>query len=135
MSHLPRRIVIVPVALVVVVAVIVATITHGASGLLGALAGGALVVVFLGSTPLLLTPMVAASPVLSMPAALGFFTVKAATAAVVLLVLFDVAGMSEIVSRPALGFTALAASLVWTVAAIVAFRKDRTPIYDLRDET
>jgi len=118
---------------VTVVAAVVATVLTGGDGTLGALAGGLVVVAFLGSTPLLLTPVVRASTTFSPVAALGFFTLKAAAVVVLLVLLFDVGGAADHVDRTSLGLTAMAVSLTWTAAQTVAFRRDRTPTYDLDD--
>jgi ATP synthase protein I len=110
---------------------VVATIVTGTDGTLGALAGGVVVVAFLGSTPLLLKPVVRASTTFSPVAALGFFTVKAVAVVALLVLLFDVGGVSDHVDRTSLGLTAMAVSFAWTAAQTVAFRRDRTPTYDL----
>ncbi len=114
-----------------IIGAVVATIVTGTDGTLGALAGGAVVVAFLGSTPLLLKPVVRASTTFSPVAALGFFTVKAVAVVALLVLLFDVGGVSDHLDRTSLGLTAMAVSFVWTAAQTVAFRRDRTPTYDL----
>jgi ATP synthase protein I len=116
---------------VTVIGAVIATIATGTDGTLGALAGGAVVVAFLGSTPLLLKPVVRASTTFSPVAALGFFTVKAVAVVALLVLLFDVGGASNHVDRTSLGLTAMAVSFTWTAAQTVAFRRDRTPTYDL----
>jgi ATP synthase protein I len=116
---------------VTIIGAVVATIATGTDGTLGALAGGAVVVAFLGSTPLLLKPVVRASTTFSPVAALGFFTVKAVAVVALLVLLFDVGGASDHVDRTSLGLTAMAVSFTWTAAQTVAFRRDRTPTYDL----
>lgn len=116
---------------VTIIGAVVATIVTGTDGTLGALAGGVVVVAFLGSTPLLLKPVVRASTTFSPVAALGFFTVKAVAIVALLVLLFDVGGVSDHVDRSSLGLTAMAVSLTWTAAQTVAFRRDRTPTYDL----
>ena len=116
---------------VTTIGAVVATVMSGMDGALGALAGGVVVVAFLGSTPLLLKPVVRASTTFSPVAALGFFTVKAAAVVALLVLLFDVGGASDHVDRTSLGLTAMAVSFTWTAAQTVAFRRDRTPTYDL----
>ena len=118
-------------AVVTIIGAAVATVVTGVDGLLGGLAGGAVVVAFLGSTPLLLKPVVRASTTFSPVAALGFFTVKAVAVVALLALLFDVGGLSDQVDRASFGLTAMAVSLTWTTALMVAFRRDRTPTYDL----
>ena len=116
---------------VTIIGAVVATIVTGTDGTLGALAGGVVVVAFLGSTPLLLKPVVRASTTFSPVAALGFFTVKAVAIVALLVLLFDVGGASDHVDRTSLGVTAMAVSLAWTAAQTLAFRRNRTPTYDL----
>lgn len=116
---------------VTLVGVLVAGVIVGLDGAIGAAIGGAVVAAFLGSTPVLLTPVVQASTVLAPVAALGFFTVKAAVVVALLALLFDVGGAADHVDRASLGLTAMAVSLTWTAAHTVAFRRDRTPTYDL----
>ena len=116
---------------VTIIGAVVATIVTGTDGTLGALAGGVVVVAFLGSTPLLLKPVVRASTTFSPVAALGFFTVKAVAVVALLVLLFDVGGVSDHVDRTSLGVTAMAVSLAWTAAQTLAFRRNRTPTYDL----
>ena len=116
---------------VTIIGAVVATIVTGTDGTLGALAGGLVVVAFLGSTPLLLKPVVRASTTFSPVAALGFFTVKAVAVVALLVLLFDVGGVSDHVDRTSLGVTAMAVSLAWTAAQTLAFRRNRTPTYDL----
>ena len=127
MKHLP----LVTSVVVTVIGAVVAAVLAGMDGALGALAGGVVVVAFLGSTPLLLKPVVRASTTFSPVAALGFFTVKAVAVVALLVLLFDVGGVSDHVDRTSLGLTAMAVSLAWTAAQTVAFRRDRTPTYDL----
>ncbi|WP_156464654.1 hypothetical protein [Aeromicrobium sp. Root495] len=125
------RIALLGAAAVTAVGAVLGALLEGRDGLLGALVGGVVVVAFLGSTPLLLTPAVEASTMLSPASALGFFFLKAVAVVGLLVVLFDVGGAAGQVDRRTLGLTAIAVSLVWTAAQVVAFRKDRTPIYDL----
>lgn len=113
--------------------VVLAGVLAGFAGATGAAVGGTVVMAFLGSTPLLLTPVVKASTVFSPVAALGFFTIKAVAVVALLVLLFDVGGVADHVDRASLGLTAMAASLTWTAAHTVAFRRDRTPTYDLGD--
>lgn len=120
---------------VAVLAVAVATIMKGAAGMSGALTGAVVVIAFFASTPLLLGPLVSANTVLSPVAALGFFTIKAFAVLVLMSVLFDVAGVASYIDRGALGLTAMVLAFVWTAAMVVAFKKDRTPIYNLDDES
>jgi len=97
----------------------------------GIVLGVVIVVLFLGSTPLFLRPLISASTAFSPLTALVFFAVKAIAAAVVLALLFDVGGLADHVDLTAFGISAAVTSLVWTGWQLQRFRKDRTPTYDL----
>ena len=125
------RTIVVAVAAVTVVVAVVFAFTDGVAGVLGALLGGVVVMLFLGSTPLLLTPMVKASAALSLPVALGFLATKSVAALVVLVLMFDVGGVTDHVDPMAFGIAAIAASIAWSSLQIVAYRNQRVPTYDL----
>jgi ATP synthase protein I len=125
------RPVLLPVLAVTAVVAVVFGVLEGADGVLGALLGGAVVILFLGSTPIVLTPLVKASAALSLPVALGFLATKSLAVLVVLVLLFDVGGAATHVDSTAFGIAAIAASLAWTALQIVAFRNERVPTYDL----
>jgi len=125
------RPVLLPVLVVTAVIAAVAGVVAGGDGVLGAVIGGLVVVLFLGSTPVVLSPLVKASATLSLPVALGFFTTKAVAMLVVLVLLFDVGGVATHVDSRWFGVAAIAASLAWTLLQILAFRRERVPTYDL----
>lgn len=125
------RVVVLPVVLVAVVATVVLGLVSGREGALGALLGAGVVIGFLGSTPVILTPIVKASAMLSLPVAVGFFAVKSVAVLVVLVLLLDVGGVGDDVDPTAFGITAIVTALTWTVLQVVAFRKQRVPTYDL----
>ena len=123
--------IVVPTAIATALCAVVAAFVVGGTGVAGALLGGLVVVLFLGSTPVVLEPLVAANPQLSLGVAVAFFGTKTAAAAIALLLLFDVGGVADHVDAGAFGLTAAAVSVVWTVLQIVAYRKHREPTYDL----
>lgn len=125
------RLVLLPVMAVTAMVAVSFGLSTGSDGVLGSLLGGAVVVLFLGSTPLILTPLVKASPAMSLPVALGFLATKSIAVLVVLIVLFDVGGVADSIDFTAFGIAAIAASMTWTLLQIVAFRKERVPTYDL----
>ena len=125
------RPVLLPVLAVTAVIAILAGVVAGGDGVIGAVIGGLVVVLFLGSTPVVLSPLVKASATLSLPVALGFFTTKAVAMLVVLVLLFDVGGVATHVDSRWFGIAAIAASLAWTLLQIRAFRRERVPTYDL----
>jgi hypothetical protein len=124
---------VVAMAAVVAACAVVAAVLAGSPGVLGALLAGVVVVAFLGSTPVVMGPVARTSPVLSLPAAVLFFLVKAFCAMAVLLLLFDVGGVAEHVDREAFGLSAVVCSLAWTTLALQRFRRRRVLAYDLRD--
>lgn len=124
----------IPTATVTAVCAIVAAVVAGTDGALGAVLGGLVVVLFLGSTPLALGPMIKASATLSLPIALGFLATKSIAMLVVLLLLFDVAGIATHVDTTWFGIAAIVASLVWTVLQVRTFQRARVLTYDLSDD-
>jgi len=126
--------VLLPVLVVTAVVAVVFGITDGGAGVLGAVVGGAVVIGFLGSTPVVLTPLVKASAALSLPVALTFLATKSIAVLVVLVLLFDVGGAAAHIDATAFGIAAIAASLTWTLLQIVAFRNERVPTYDLSNK-
>ncbi|MCW2771330.1 MAG: hypothetical protein JWR27_2763 [Aeromicrobium sp.] len=128
------RHVLVPVLGVAGVCVVVFGVLEGVDGVLGALLGSVVVILFLGSTPLVLTPVVKASAALSLPVALGFLATKSLAVLIVLVLLFDVGGAADHIDSTAFGLTAIVAALTWTLLQVLAFRKERVPTYDLRDK-
>ena len=126
--------VLLPVVGVTVAAAIAFGVAKGSDGVYGALLGGVVVILFLGSTPVVLTPLVRRSAAMSLPVALTFLGVKSVAALIVLALLFDIGGLADRIDFMAFGITAIAASLAWTFLQIVAYRNDRTPTYDLRNK-
>ncbi len=125
--------VLLPVVAVTAVVAAVFGFLEGSAGVWGSLLGGAVVVLFLGSTPVILTPLVRKSAALSLPVALGFLAGKSIAVLVALALLFDVGGVADSIDFTAFGLAAIAASLAWTMLQIVAFRTERVPTYDLTD--
>ncbi|MET1131904.1 MAG: hypothetical protein ABWX60_00615, partial [Aeromicrobium sp.] len=107
------RRVLLPVVGVTVVAAVAFGLAQGPDGVYGALLGGAVVILFLGSTPVILTPLVRRSAALSLPVALTFLGVKSVAALIVLALLFDIGGLADRIDFFAFGITAIVASLSW----------------------
>lgn len=124
--------VLLPVVGVTLVAAAAFGVASGSHGVYGALLGGAVVILFLGSTPVILTPLVRRSANASLPVALTFLGVKSIASLIVLALLFDIGGLADRIDFMAFGIAAIAASLAWTILQIVAFRNQRVPTYDLR---
>ncbi len=129
------RAVVVPILLVVLVLVAVAAAWRGGEGALGAGLGGLLTVAFLGSSPTVLTPVARRSPVASLPVALAFFVVKAVVAVVLLGVLLAPDGVGRHLDVGSLAAAMVVVALAWVVLHLRALRNDRTPTYDLRNNS
>lgn len=125
------RPILIPVPALTVVCAVAAGGFEGWDGVLGAVLGGLVVMLFLGSTPLVLSPLVKAGAMLSLPVALGFLASKAVAMLIVLLLLFDVGGVAGHVDTTWFGIAAIVVSLAWTLLQVRAFQHARVPTYDL----
>ncbi|KAA1373732.1 hypothetical protein [Aeromicrobium fastidiosum] len=123
--------VLLPVVGITLVVAVGFGLAQGAGGVYGALLGGAVAILFLGSTPVILTPLVRRSAAASLPVALTFLGVKSIAALIVLALLFDIGGLADSIDFLAFGIAAVAASLGWSILQVVAFRNERVPTYDL----
>lgn len=101
---------------------------------LGVVLGVVVVVLFLGSTPLILDPLVRASPQASPATALLFFGAKAVAATVALVLLLDVGGASKHVDLTAFGITVAVTALLFSTVMVLRFRRSRRPTYDLGND-
>ncbi len=128
------RPVLLPVLALTVLCAVAGAVADGVEGVIGGTLGGLVVILFLGSTPVVLSPLVKASAALSLPVALGFFTTKAVAMLVVLLLLFDVGGVATHVDTTWFGISAIVASLGWTLLQIRSFKRERVPTYDLGED-
>ena len=105
----------------------------GADAALGAALGGLVAIVFFASTTVVLGPMTRLAPRLSMLVALMFFATKMVGLLALLVVLLDPDVLGAHVDRAWLGGAVLAVALTVTVGRVVAHRRDRQPLYDLRE--
>ncbi len=124
------RAALVPTLLVGALAVAVAAPVGGAEGVWGALLGLALVVVFFALGLLVLARCARVEPALVLLIALGLYAAK-----VVLIggafVLMDSTGVLRgFADHVALGVTAIACTLTWTVGETVGAIRVRQPAYD-----
>ena len=125
------RAALVPTLLVGAVAAAVAGGMAGAAGVWGALIGFALVVLFFAIGLLVLARCAGVDPALVLVIALGLYAAK-----VVLIggtfVLLDTTGVLRgFADHLALGVTAIACTLTWTVGETVGAIRVRQPAYDL----
>lgn len=117
----------------VVVCVVTSAVVVGAEGLWGALIGGVVVVVFLGSTRTVLGPVATATPTLSLLFAMIFFLTKVVALFVLFLVLSRSAGDSGPIDPESVSVTVIVTTLAWLVVRIVDSSRERIPTYDLGD--
>jgi len=127
------RSVVVPLIVLVLLIAAASFAIAGPPGGLGALIGGALTLVFLGSSPGLLEPVARRSPTASLPVALGFYALKAVAALGLLAVLLDPAGLGRAIDERAVAAGTGTTALAWTALHFRAFSRSRTPTFDLRD--
>lgn len=128
------RTVVAPTTVVVAATAVAGAATHGTVGGLGALLGGLVTLLFLGSTPGLLGPVARRAPVAALPVALGFFVLKAFAAFVALTLLVGPDGLRDRVDPVWFAAGVGLTSLTWVVLHLRALRRDRTPTYDLDAE-
>ncbi len=114
--------------------IVVAVFVIGADGALGAAVGAAVVFVFFVSSPLVLGPVTAVSPHLSLVVAMTFFVTKAVALVAVMVVLVDDDGVGKNVHRGALGITLIVCTLALTVMQVRMATKSRQLLYDLDSE-
>jgi ATP synthase protein I len=109
----------------------VAGVAAGTDGVVGAVIGLALVVVFFGLGLLILGRSVRLEPVLVLLVALGLYAAKVVLIGGSLL-LIDASGLLDgIADSMALGVTAILCTLAWTTGQIVGAARSRLPLYDL----
>lgn len=125
------RTVVLPLAVLVLIVAVVGWIAIGPDGGLGALAGGLLTLIFLGSSPGLLDPVARRHPTASFPVALAFYALKAVAALVLLAVLLDPAGLGRWFDERAVAAAMVLTALTWTALHFRAVGRSRTPTYDL----
>ncbi len=116
-----------------VVCVAAAALLVGVEGLWGALIGGVIVMVFLGSTPAVLGPVAKATPTLSLLFAMIFFVTKVVALLALFVVLRRSAGDSGAIDPESVSAAAVGTTLVWVVARVIDTMRDRIPVYDVTD--
>ncbi len=119
------RAALLPAGVAGAVCAVVATVTGGAAGLLAALVGALLVVLFFGISLLVLERTARTRPPLVMVVALGTYTLKVLLLALAFLVLSRATDLPG----PALGLTTIVVTTVWLGAELRAFVRTRQPLY------
>ncbi|MDR6172950.1 ATP synthase protein I [Nocardioides zeae] len=123
----------VPVGLSVVVLTLVGALVGGSSAALGALVGGVLLLVVLGSSTLVvdLVATLAGAPVLLV--SVLTYTLNVVLVLLALIVVQRSGLTDDALSAPWLGGAIVVGALVWTVAHVVVTLRARIPLYDLPD--
>lgn len=112
---------------------VVAGLVSGVQGVVGAVLGVTVVVVFFGLGLLVLRRCAGLEPALVLLIALGLYAAKVILIGGSLL-LVDASGVLDgVASSMALGLTAIACTLAWTTGQIVGATRARVPLYDLTD--
>lgn len=127
------RSVVLPVLVLTAVCAVVAGVSAGGEGVLGAVVGGVVVCVFFVSSPAALGPITKVSPHLSLLVAMTFFLTKIIALLALFTVLFDRDGLGSRLDAESLGGTVIVTTLAWTLLQIRAARRVRLPLYDLGD--
>jgi ATP synthase protein I len=120
-----------PTLLVGAVAVAVAGGVAGAAGVWGALLGLALVVLFFALGLLVLARCAGVDPALVLVIALGLYTAKVVLIGGTFVLLDSTGVLRGFADHLALGMTAIACTLTWTVGETVGAIRVRQPAYDL----
>ncbi|MFJ9388854.1 hypothetical protein ACIRON_08550 [Nocardioides sp. NPDC101246] len=115
-------------AVAVLAALAVAFVLAGTDGLTGAAIGSIATVVVLAVGSWAMFWVAAKSPALSLPAAVGVFTVSGMVLFVVLLVVSQTGG--DAVVRSA-AFSVMALTVAWTTTFAFLVRRERIPLFDL----
>lgn len=110
---------------------VIAGLVDGPSGAYGALVATVVVSAFFGLGHLVLSRLRDVDPLMYLLIALLTYVLQV----VCLLAVFGVmAGRSDAVSTTALGVTIIACTVAWTTGLVVASRRQRIPLFDLRGE-
>lgn len=129
----PRR--LAPWAALAAIAVcsVVAAVVAGGAGLLGALVGGAIVLLFFAATPAVLGPVAKATPALSLLFAMIFFFTKVVALLALFVVLRRSSGESGAIDAESVSVTVIVTTLAWLVLRVVDASRERLPVYDVPD--
>lgn len=106
----------------------------GVNGAWSAALAVGIVVVFFGSTPLVVGPIATALPQYSLAAAMLFYLTKVVALLVLFMVLAGAGAAQFDLHRESLAFTVIATSFAWIIGRIRDAVTARIPIYDLPEE-
>ncbi|HEV8056829.1 MAG TPA: hypothetical protein VGP51_10125 [Nocardioidaceae bacterium] len=122
---------LVPTLVVGIVAVAAAGFTAGPTGIRGAVAGAVLVIVFFALGLVVLGRTTGLDPAVTLLVALSLYVVKVAVIGAAFFGIDASGALDGVVDRMALALTAIACTLTWTTAEIVAAVRVREPLYRL----
>ncbi len=114
-----------------VVAVAAGTVFRGWPGIWGAVVAMILVLLFFGSTKVIIGPIATMSPAMSQPLALLFFLTKAAVLAALLIVMWESESAADFVDFVTLGVTLIVGSVVWIIGQTIDHSQARILTFDL----
>jgi hypothetical protein len=117
------------------VCVVVSWLAVGLVGLWGALSGLALVLLFFGSSALVMARTRPLEPALVLVIALGLYLLKMIGLAVVVVMLSALGLLGDPLHRVALAFTIIVGALTWSTAEIVTAVRRRQPLFDVGRDT
>ena len=127
--------VVLPTLAVAVAAVLVAGVTAGPAGALGAAVGGMLVLGFFSLTHQVLGRTRDLPPELALVVALGLYTAKVVALALCFVALSASGLLGEQLHRAGLALTVIVCTVVWTIAEVRAAMGARIPTYVLNEES
>ncbi|HEX2176935.1 MAG TPA: hypothetical protein VHG70_13585 [Nocardioidaceae bacterium] len=125
------RAALVPTLVVGAGAAVVAGLVAGPLGVGGALVGAALVVVFFGLGLVVLARCAGIDPALTLVIALGLYVAKVVLIGGAFVAMDTTGVLRGFADHVALGLTAIACTLTWTVGETVGAVRARQPVYDL----
>jgi ATP synthase protein I len=124
-----------PPALVVGgVATALSALVAGVEGLVGAVIGVLLVVVFFGLGLFVLRRCARLDPAIVLVVALGLYAAKLVLIGGSLLLLEASGALDGVADKMSLALTTIACTLAWTTGQIVGATRSRTPLYHLGEE-
>ena len=110
---------------------VTAWLLRGSVGLFGALFGIVVVVLFFGSTKVIIGPIASMSPAMSQAFALLFYFTKAAALAALLIVMTSQGDVREYLDFGAVSGALIVGSIGWIIAQTIDHVRSRIPTYDL----
>ncbi len=130
----PRRFTGAAAVLAIALCAAVAAAEYGGRGVGSVLVGGALVIVFFGSTKAFLGPIVAVLPHASLATAMLFYFTKVVALLAFFVVVDRFAEPAGPLYRGAVAGTVIVVTIVWMAASTFDATRARIPMFDLPDD-